>query len=514
MKKKRKRIMAGLLLIILLAEIVENVPFITISKPKTIVYAAETPELMKDFRALETIHISEEDLTEQERMEDTKAYIRHLGDGLTENENSEWTKYAPDYFYDRLEENEKKLYDRLEEACLRLLIRNEDAVQRDDSYSTVMVPYEDLGITTEEAKVLAWMFFFEEPQYYFLNSIVYSQTGDTSSIGLGVYKEFAKGEERSKSTEIIKKKIEAWELEVKSYRSERDREKAAHDITCENLVYETNDFDQGIAGVVFREGKAVCAGYSKTYMMLCNAAGVETINITSTVHAWNLSNIEGNWYVVDCTWDDQKDGYNYNYFNKTDAEMLEKDIKGSHLAESMWAWDKPSCTKTLPENPTVFYLTYELDKGVDTGGNPESYREEDEIILKSPVRKGYVFKGWYLEDGTRKKKISGAEKRDYTLTARWEKLSLKRAAVKKFKKNKKLLFLKKVENATGYEIIYSKKRGFPKKAAIVSESKKLKLKLKKADKKNCYFIKVRAYAVDSAGEKIYGRYSKVFKTDG
>lgn len=516
-KKNRKRIMAGFLLIILIAGNLANTFGITISGPRTVVAAAEMQIASSDIQNLDVIHILEEDLTEEERTEDVEAYIRHLGDGLTNKGKSEWTKYAPNYFYDRLESNEKALYDRLEEVCLALLTKDEDAVKRGDVYSTVMVPYEDLGITSEHAKIISWIFFFEEPQYYFLNSIVYSQAGEigsVSSVGLGVYSDFANGEDRSRSTAIIKETFDKWVNEVEGYTGEREREKAAHDITCKNLVYEANDFDQGIAGVVFQDGKAVCAGYSKTYMMLCNAVGVETLNITSALHAWNLSNVEGDWYAVDCTWDDEEDGYNYKYFNKTDSEMMENDRQSSHLVESMWIGYKPSCEKVMPENPTVFYITYQLDGGKNARENPEKYREEDEVILKSPVREGYLFKGWYLEDGRRKKKISGADKKDYILTAKWEKISLKKVVIKKYKKNKKLLFLKKAENAKGYEVIYSSKRGFPKKAAIVKKSKDVKVKLKKADRKKIYYIKARAYAVDSAGKKIYGKYSKIYKTDG
>lgn len=519
MEKKRntKRIMAGFLLIVLIVQALGNVSCLKILKPKTVVFAAETKMSERDIRNLEVIHIFEEDLTENEKTEDIKAYVRHLGDGLTQEDSSEWTKYAPDYFYDRLDYNEKEFYDRLEEVCLKLLTDKDDAVKRGDAYSTVMVPYEDLGISTERAKTLAWVFFFEEPQYYFLNSIVYSQIGEIgeiSSIGLGVYDEFANGEERSQSTLIIKETFDGWVNEVESYTGDREREKAAHDITCENLVYELNDFDQGIAGVVFQGGKAVCAGYSKTYMMLCNAVGVETINITSVVHAWNLSYVEGDWYAVDCTWDDEKDGYNYNYFNKTDSEMLENDRQSSHLAESMWIEFKPSCEKVMPETPTVFYITYNLDGGRNVSGNSESYREEDTISLKSPVREGYLFKGWYSQDGERKRSIQGSEKKDYVLTAKWEKISLKKVAIKKYKKNQKLLILKKVKNATGYEVVYSTKKSFPKKTAIAKDSRDVKIKLKKANKKKRYYVKARAYTVDSAGVKIYGKYSKIYKTDG
>ncbi len=38
-------------------------------------------------------------------------------------------------------------------------------------------------------------------------------------------------------------------------------------------------------------------------------------------HMWNKVLIDGVWYHVDCTYDDQSDEVSYKYFLKTDAEM-------------------------------------------------------------------------------------------------------------------------------------------------------------------------------------------------
>ena len=78
----------------------------------------------------------------------------------------------------------------------------------------------------------------------------------------------------------------------------------------------------------------------------------------------------------------------------------------------------------------------------------------------------------------------------------------------KVKNSKKLsLSWTKVENADGYEVIYSTSKKF-KKAKTVSVESKATVKIKKLKKKN-YYVKVRAYIVDANGNKVYGDYSKV-----
>ena len=53
-------------------------------------------------------------------------------------------------------------------------------------------------------------------------------------------------------------------------------------------------------------GLAVCEGYAMAYMDLMNRAGIPCIRVMSDEmdHTWNMVQIGGDWYHVDCTWDD------------------------------------------------------------------------------------------------------------------------------------------------------------------------------------------------------------------
>lgn len=82
-------------------------------------------------------------------------------------------------------------------------------------------------------------------------------------------------------------------------------------------------------------------------------------------------------------------------------------------------------------------------------------------------------------------------------------------AIKKAVKNGKKLTLtwSAADNADGYEILISSSKKFKKAKTVVVEGK-TKAKVNKL-KKNTYYVKIRAYFVDEAGNKVYGEYSDV-----
>ena len=59
-------------------------------------------------------------------------------------------------------------------------------------------------------------------------------------------------------------------------------------------------------------GTAVCNGYAQAFQAIAEEAGLETVVVNGTVsqgmtigqHAWNQVLVDGQWLVVDATWDD------------------------------------------------------------------------------------------------------------------------------------------------------------------------------------------------------------------
>ena len=75
-----------------------------------------------------------------------------------------------------------------------------------------------------------------------------------------------------------------------------------------------------------------------------------------------------------------------------------------------------------------YKITYNLNGGTNASGNPSSYTYGSEVKLKSPVRTGYSFKGWYPDKKFLKSKVTKISKKDSgnkTFYAKWEKKSYK-----------------------------------------------------------------------------------------
>lgn len=109
--------------------------------------------------------------------------------------------------------------------------------------------------------------------------------------------------------------------------AKNDFEKArlAHDVVTVLISYDAASYwsgslpPQDFASVI-KSRKAVCEGYAAVYQRLCDslklpcktihgyARGVGTslaneTKVTESNHAWNRVQLEGDWYLVDCTWD-------------------------------------------------------------------------------------------------------------------------------------------------------------------------------------------------------------------
>ena len=168
-----------------------------------------------------------------------------------------------------------------------------------------------------------------------------------------------------------------------------------------------------------------------------------------------------------------------------------------------------SCTVTVP-----YKITYKLNKGKNNASNPSTYYGK-KVTLKNPSRKGYAFAGWYTDAKFKKKitSISSSAKSDYILYAKWTKVKVAKASLTSAKNSKSkqiLLKYKKVSGAKGYEISYSTDKKF-KKAVTKKNTAKTSYTISKLKKGKTYYVRIRAYKVDSIGKKVYGKYSSVKK---
>lgn len=262
---------------------------------------------------------------------------------------TEWDKYSSNYIYNNLNSTEQTFWDALDYVCALYLTGEDDAV----STSGMVLPdytisYSSLSL--ERATEIFLMFNYSNPQYYFING-GYAYIESRGILVPTFYEEFRSGSARSKATQAMKNTITSWESTIASAGSTEQKAKAAHDLIAKKVQYDDNyltnpdnPFHQS-AYSVFCDDHSVCAGYTKAFEMLMNGAGIDTIAVLSTDHAWNMIRINDSWYHMDCTWDDL-DGYGgyeiiYRFFNRSEA-IIKSD--GTHEIESMFDGKLPAST--------------------------------------------------------------------------------------------------------------------------------------------------------------------------
>lgn len=124
--------------------------------------------------------------------------------------------------------------------------------------------------------------------------------------------------------------------------------------------------------------KAICLGYTTTFQLFMDMADIPCITIYSEndegdEHAWNQVMIDGEWYYVDCTWNDpvpEKEGRApyHNYFNVTEEYMWDTGHR----------WDTSMCKKS-----DSYDKSYYVMEAVEV-----SSRDEIKDALKQAVKDG------------------------------------------------------------------------------------------------------------------------------
>lgn len=129
----------------------------------------------------------------------------------------------------------------------------------------------------------------------------------------------------------------------------------------------------------------------------------------------------------------------------------------------------------------------------------------------NPTYRNYKFGGWYSDKScTTKWKFKSGVTKDITLYAKWTKVKVKQTSVRtlKNKSGGKLdIVIRKVTDAKGYQIRYSTQSNMKSFKKVSTKKNKKTISGLKAGNK--YYIQVRAYKLDSAKNKIYGKWSSV-----
>lgn len=277
----------------------------------------------------------------------------------------EYTSY---YIYNQLDEETKEVWRAMEIVYSDYLGNAADVAKG----HVGMWLMKTNGKSLLEMIDLMLLFKYTHPQYYYLSNGIYYNSGykpgdETVSLGFAVYQKFQNGAVRKQTTEEIETILNTWGVEIAQAGTEEEKIKVIHDKICNKVDYnhgvlekkpgeeegtidETEEeiyFTQS-AYSVFCTNLTVCAGYTQAFTWLCNASGIDAIGVTSPGHAWNKVKANGEWYNMDCTWDDGTGVGNrrYHYYLRSDYAYdndAQVDYRASHQEEWMWVNYLPPC---------------------------------------------------------------------------------------------------------------------------------------------------------------------------
>lgn len=152
--------------------------------------------------------------------------------------------------------------------------------------------------------------------------------------------------------------------------SDYDKIKSIHDYIVNDIYYDwdsyTGESRKMDAISVFLNGTGVCEGYANYFSAVSRAAGFTTKFISSSAmnHAWNNIFHNGQWYFIDCTWDDpledpfttnSPDNLRYMYFLLTDLDGVDGDHDYSDIEFNPHRSIMSSDLPRMPGWPNGYY---------------------------------------------------------------------------------------------------------------------------------------------------------------
>ena len=267
------------------------------------------------------------------------------------------------YFYNQLEEYSKTIYKAFE-SNKENMKTGTYKVELGNSFSTLLNQnngQEQLGKYYQSA-IEAYTYdnpevFYLSPNKMYLNI---ETTTKGSNVSYNVYINSGNEanyliDEFSSKAQIDTAMNQIEQVRTKILQNSRNNTyeniKMVHDYLVQNIEYDTSISKENIYNVygAMVKGEAVCEGYARSFKYLMDSLGILCTLVigkgTNSAgktenHAWNYVQVDGNWYAIDCTWDDpvSTTGYvsessKYRYFLKGSNDMIKDHTPSSQFTE-------------------------------------------------------------------------------------------------------------------------------------------------------------------------------------
>ena len=128
-----------------------------------------------------------------------------------------------------------------------------------------------------------------------------------------------------------------------------------------------------ITGALLEEYSPVCEGYAKAFQTLCHRIGVPCVPVSSTTHMWVAARIDGEWYVVDPTWDDPTiDGGPTGNYSTRAYFLVDQPADPAHTVNMTYV-DPPAISGSDYFTSEGWSVSGSVIAGGETGGSSETF---------------------------------------------------------------------------------------------------------------------------------------------
>ena len=253
-------------------------------------------------------------------------------------------------FYSQLSDEGKQYYDDLEDNVMKMVNGTETVttnitvnVGTGLDENTAINNASNIGFDGAKRGIVA--FWYDNPQYFWfdINKIIFSasyypnlsynsekgtflliiKTGVNNS-GTGYTNYYPDGYDTQEEVETDWNKLVKCKNELianmDNTGSDFEKVKYFNDWLCDNNTYNETTLVTKMRYIITgamiygdtdeKEKYPVCQSYAFALKYLCDEANIPCTVVTSSTHMWNLVKLNGKWYIVDTTWNDNyKDAY-------------------------------------------------------------------------------------------------------------------------------------------------------------------------------------------------------------
>ena len=276
----------------------------------------------------------------QRTTETVTPYKEVKPDNLTYSEG--YQPVTSTYSYDTLpKEGEKLLYNKILENCYDI---SPDPTE--GRYPMPRIELNGYSLSEAEVRTTSKALTDDHPEIFWLTGTI-GYYSDESMTAIQTYSNFSP-EEVGTRVSAMRSAANAFYTSVPDGLSAFEREVMVHDFLIDHVEYDKNvdtiNLDNNNPDTYTAYGAlvnkvSVCEGYARAFQMLLNGLGVECVGVIgesqNQMHIWNAVKLDGSWYYVDPTWDDQEQPYARHLYCNVNEDYLLEDHTISPLFTSL-----------------------------------------------------------------------------------------------------------------------------------------------------------------------------------